>query len=67
MSAIVILIVGILFAKWLGNVAHQRLSRVEMEPPVRMLLVRIMKILVLALTVMIVLDQVGVIRRRRSG
>jgi len=31
-----------------------------MEPPVRMLLVRIVKILVLALTAMIVLDQVGV-------
>ena len=59
-SAAVILIVGILFAKWVGNVAHQRLNRVEMEPPVRMLLVRIMKILVHALTIMIVLDQVGV-------
>ena len=60
LSAIVILVVGIFFAKWVGNVAHQRLTRVEMEPPVRMLLVRILKILVLALTIMIVLDQVGV-------
>ena len=60
LSATVILIIGILFAKWAGNVAHQRLNRVEMEPPVRMLLVRIIKILVLALTAMIVLDQVGV-------
>lgn len=60
LSAIVILIVGILVAKWVGTIAHQRLSRVEMEPPVRMLLVRIVKILVLALTAMIVLDQVGV-------
>jgi small conductance mechanosensitive channel len=60
LSATVILIIGILFAKWAGNVAYQRLNRVEMEPPVRMLLVRIIKILVLALTAMIVLDQVGV-------
>jgi small conductance mechanosensitive channel len=60
LSAIVILIVGIFFAKWVGTVAHQRLTRVEMEPPVRMLLVRIVKILILALTIMIVLDQVGV-------
>jgi small conductance mechanosensitive channel len=60
LSATVILILGILFAKWVGKVAHQRLNRVEMEPPVRMLLVRILKILVLALTIMIVLDQVGV-------
>lgn len=60
LSAMVILIVGILVAKWVGTIAHQRLSRVEMEPPVRMLLVRIVKILVLALTAMIVLDQVGV-------
>jgi small conductance mechanosensitive channel len=59
LSAMVILIVGILVAKWVGTIAHQRLSRVEMEPPVRMLLVRIVKILVLALTAMIVLDQVG--------
>ena len=60
LSAIVILVVGLFFAKWVGNVAHQRLSRVEMEPPVRMLLARIVKMLILALTVMIVLDQVGV-------
>jgi small conductance mechanosensitive channel len=60
LSAIVILIAGIFFAKWVGNVAYRRLTRVEMEPPVRMLLVRIVKILILALTVMIVLDQVGV-------
>jgi small conductance mechanosensitive channel len=60
LSAIVILIVGIFVARWVGNIAHQRLTRVEMEPPVRMLLVRIVKMLVLALTVMIVLDQVGV-------
>ncbi|MDQ6735331.1 MAG: mechanosensitive ion channel [Nitrospirota bacterium] len=60
LSAIVILVVGIFFAKWVGKVTHQRLTRVEMEPPVRMLLVRIVKMLILALTVMIVLDQVGV-------
>lgn len=60
LSAVVILTVGILFAKWVGNVAGQRLNRVEMEPPVRMLLVRIVRVLILALTVMIVLDQVGV-------
>lgn len=60
LSAIVIFIVGILVAKWAGNVAHQRLTRVEMEPPVRMLLARIVKMLILALTAMIVLDQVGV-------
>ena len=58
LSAMVILIVGIFIAKWVGTVAHQRLTRVEMEPPVRMLLARIVKILVL--TLMIVLDQVGV-------
>lgn len=60
LSAIVILVVGIFFAKWVGNLARQRLTRVEMEPPVRMLLVRMVKIFVLALTIMIVLDQVGV-------
>ena len=60
LSAIVILIVGIFFSKWVGNIAYQRLTRIEMEPPVRMLLARIVKILILALTVMIVLDQVGV-------
>ena len=60
LSAIVILIVGIFFSKWVGNIAYQRLTRIEMEPPVRMLLASIVKILILALTVMIVLDQVGV-------
>jgi small conductance mechanosensitive channel len=59
-SALVILVVGMLAAKWVGRAVDGRLSRVEMEPPVRMLLVRVVKILMFILTLMIVLEQIGV-------
>lgn len=58
--AIVILVIGGFIAASIGKIANRHLERIEMEPPVRMLMVRIVKILVLALAVMIALDQMGV-------
>lgn len=60
LGAIVILAIGAMIARSIGNFAHQRLERQDMEPPVRMLLVRTIKILVWLFTLMIVLDTLGV-------
>jgi small conductance mechanosensitive channel len=59
LGAIVIVAAGVFFAKWIGNLVRRRLERQEMEPPVRMLLVRIVRIVVLLLTLMVALDKLG--------
>lgn len=59
-GAIVILAVGLLLARWVGNLTHRWLQRQEMEPPVRILLVRIVRIVVLGFTLVVALDKFGV-------
>lgn len=60
LGAIAILAVGVLLARWAGNFTEKMLLKQEMEPPVRILLVRIVKIVVLAFMLVIALDQFGV-------
>ncbi len=60
LGTIAILAVGFLLAKWAGNLVYKALLKQEMEPPVRTLLVRIAKIVVLAFTLVVALDQFGV-------
>ena len=60
LGAIAILAVGLLLAKWAGNLAYKGLLKQEMEPPVRILLVRVVKIIVLAFTLVVALGQFGV-------
>jgi len=60
LGAIAVLEVRFLLAKWAGNLTHKALLKQEMEPPVRTLLVRVVKIVVLAFTLVVALDQFGV-------
>jgi len=60
LGAIAVLAVGFLLAKWAGNLTYKALMKQEMEPPVRTLLVRVVKIVVLAFTLVVALDQFGV-------
>ena len=60
LGAVVIIGVGLFLSRWVGNLAEKWLLRQEMEPPVRLLLVRILKILVVALTLIVALDTFGV-------
>ncbi len=60
LGAIVILIAGLLVARWLGNVLRRWLERQQMEPPVRTLLVRVTRLLVMVFTAVMVLDKFGV-------
>ncbi|MCC6140693.1 MAG: mechanosensitive ion channel family protein [Nitrospira sp.] len=52
--------VGLLLARWAGKLMQQALERQTLEPPVRMLLVRIVKIIVLLFTTVIALEALGV-------
>jgi small conductance mechanosensitive channel len=59
-TASVILVAGFLVGRWAGKLVDKWLSKVEMDLPLRQLLVRILRILVLALFLMVALDNLGV-------
>ena len=58
--AIGIFAAGVLASRWVGNIVRQSLERHTIDPPVRMLLVRVVKIVVLLFTAVIALDALGV-------
>ncbi len=60
LGAVVILTAGLLLARWTGNIMMKWLQRQELEPPIRLLLVRVVKVLMIALTLVVTLDTFGV-------
>src|SRR3569833_1101756 len=58
-SAVVVIIVGVLAARWIGKLVERWLERKAMEPPVRMLLVRITKLLVFAAALVVAVGTAG--------
>jgi small conductance mechanosensitive channel len=59
-GAMFILAGGLFLAKWVGNLLMRSLMRREMEPPVRTLIVRIVRLVIFGFTVVIALDRFGV-------
>ena len=59
-KAVIIMIVGIMIMRWVANTLMRWLERQQMEPPVRMLLVRVARILVLAFTFVTALEALNV-------
>ena len=59
LAAFAILAVGFLVARWLGGLADQRFQKQQMEPPMRILLVRVIRILVLIMAFVVALDKFG--------
>jgi len=59
-AALVILAVGLLASRWVGQWTSRGTGRLELEPPVRLLLVRLTKLLVLALFLIMALQNLGV-------
>jgi small conductance mechanosensitive channel len=60
LGAIIILIAGALAAGWIGRITKRWLEDHDLEPPIRKLIVRAVKLLVFALTVVLALDKFGV-------
>jgi len=48
-GAVFIFAIGILLAKWAGQDVHTSLGRIDMEPPIRLLLVRVTRDIVVLL------------------
>jgi small conductance mechanosensitive channel len=58
-GALVILIVGVLLARWIGKLTDRGLEARVKEPPTRLLIVRATRILILMLTLLVALDKLG--------
>ena len=58
-SAVIVIVIGLLAARWVGRTLDRWLERKAMEPPMRMLLVRIVKLLIFALALVIALETAG--------
>src|SRR5256714_833557 len=60
LGAILIIVGGMLAARWIGQLVMRWLSKKDLEPPVRMLITRLVKLLVFAFALVIALGTMGV-------
>ncbi len=58
--AVLILVVGVLVGRWVGRVVARGLHRFEFEPPVRLLMVRAVRVVVFALFLILALQNLGI-------
>src|SRR5258705_6007126 len=58
-GALVILFAGLLAAWWVGNAVERPLTRMALEPPMRRLMVRVVRVVVLLFALVIALDKFG--------
>src|SRR5262249_15600739 len=59
LGAVAILAAGVLVARWVGAVIDLRLQRATMEPPMRTLIVRVVRVVILLMAVVGALDKFG--------
>ena len=60
LTAVAIFIVGVIVSRWVAHVLTHGLQRIELEPPVRSLLARIARTIVLVLFLIMALQNIGV-------
>ena len=58
-SAVVVIVVGLIAARWIGRLMDRWLDRRTMEPPMRILLVRIVRLLIFAMALVVALETAG--------
>jgi small conductance mechanosensitive channel len=59
-AALLILVVGYYAARWVGRIFDRWLHKLQLEPPVRLLLVRLARLLVLGLFLIMALQNLGI-------
>jgi small conductance mechanosensitive channel len=60
LGAIIILIVGIIVARWIGRLTDGWLAKQKLEPPIRLLIIRVVRLIVMAFVLVLVLGKFGV-------
>jgi small conductance mechanosensitive channel len=58
-GAIACFVAGLLLAGWIGKLVTRGLNRREMEPPIRMLIIRFVKLVVLLVALLMAIQQLG--------
>jgi small conductance mechanosensitive channel len=58
-GAVIILVAGVVASRWAARLATTWLERQQTEPPLRVLLVRALRAVIMLFTVVVVLDQLG--------
>ena len=59
MAALLILVVGVFMARWIGGIFQRWIGKLELEPPVRLLLVRVLRIVIIAMFAIMAVQQLG--------
>src|SRR5665213_3908401 len=59
-GALIILVIGVIIAWWLGRALKGWMERKNVEPPLCMLATRLVRLLVFGLTLVVALDKCGV-------
>jgi small conductance mechanosensitive channel len=60
LAALLIIAIGVVVARWVGRWLERGLAHIELEPPVRLLLLRIGRVLVILLFAVMALQNLGV-------
>ena len=60
LAALLVLAVGVLVSRWVGKWLERALARLDLEPPVRLLLIRIVRMLIFGLFLIMALQNLGV-------
>jgi small conductance mechanosensitive channel len=58
-GAVVILITGVLLGHWVGTLVGAQLNRYQLEPPMKQLIVRVTRVVVLLFTLVVAIDKLG--------
>jgi len=58
--AVLVLIAGVMVGGWIGRATERGLARMELEPPVRLLMVRLVRVVIFALFAILALQNLGV-------
>jgi small conductance mechanosensitive channel len=58
--AVLVLIAGAMVGRWIGRATERGLARMELEPPIRLLMVRLLRVVVFGLFAVLALQNLGV-------
>jgi small conductance mechanosensitive channel len=58
--AVLVLIAGVMVGGWIGRATERGLARMELEPPVRLLMVRLVRVVIFGLFAILALQNLGV-------
>lgn len=59
-TAVLILVVGFFVGGWIGKTLHRWLGKLELEPPLRMLIIRLVRLLVMGIFLLMALQNLGI-------